>query len=129
MTDRPEGAARTVVASLELARRVAGVLIGATYLSVALIGFGVVLMIAGGISPLDQALAFDPGRLIADVLAGRPEGVLWLGLVAVIVTPSLRVAASLVGYLAEGERPMVLVSVGILGVIAASVLLAIGLGG
>ena len=129
MTDRPEGAARTVVASLELERRVAGVLIGATYLSVALIGVGVVLMIAGGISPLDQALAFDPGRLIDDVLAGRPEGVLWLGLVAVIVTPSLRVAASLVGYLAEGERPMVLVSVGILGVIAASVLLAIGLGG
>jgi len=123
------GAARTVVASLELERRVAGVLIGATYLSVALIGVGVVLMIAGGISPLDQALAFDPGRLIDDVLAGRPEGVLWLGLVAVIVTPSLRVAASLVGYLAEGERPMVLVSVGILGVIAASVLLAIGLGG
>lgn len=129
MTDRPGGAARTVVPSLELERRVAGVLIGATYLSVALIGVGVVLMIAGGISPLDQALAFDPGRLIDDVLAGRPEGVLWLGLVAVIVTPSLRVAASLVGYLAEGERPMVLVSVGILGVIAASVLLAIGLGG
>ncbi|MFZ5854949.1 MAG: DUF1634 domain-containing protein [Chloroflexota bacterium] len=115
--------------SFDLERRIAGVLIGATYLSVGLIGLGVVLMIAGGISPLDRALGLDPARLADDILAGRPEGVLWLGLVAVIGTPTVRVTASLVGYLHDGERPMVLVALGILGVIAASVLLATGLGG
>ena len=126
MSDRADRAAGP---SLDLERRVAGVLIGATYLSVGLIGLGVLLMIAGGISPLDQALGFDPGRLADDILAGRPEGVLWLGLVAVIGTPTARVTASLIGYLRDGERPMVLVAAGILGVIAASVLLATGLGG
>ncbi len=115
--------------SLDLERRVANVLIGATYLSLGLIGLGVLLMIAGGVSPLDQALAFDPGRFVDDILAGRPEGVLWLGLVAVIGTPTVRVTASLISYLRDGERPMVLVAAGILGVIAASVLLATGLGG
>ena len=44
-----------------------------------------------------------------------------------IATPSARVLAALIGYLRFGERSMVVVSVGILLVIAASV--AIGLSG
>ena len=63
----------------------------------------------------------------ADLAAARPAGFLWLGLLCMIATPSARVLAALIGYLRFGERSMVLVSVGILLVIAASV--AIGLSG
>jgi len=107
----------------------ARILLIGTYLSVALIGIGVLLMVATGVSPLDAAPPFDPARLASEIVAGDPEGFLWLGIIAVIATPSVRVAASLVGYLRDGERAMAFVSVGILVVIATSVVLAIVLEG
>jgi uncharacterized membrane protein len=96
-----------------------------TYASVGLLAAGVVLMAAAGRSPLDGGPRFDPSRLVADIVALRPEGVLWLGLLAAIATPSARVAASLVGYVRGRERAMVVVAAGILAVIALSVVLAI----
>jgi uncharacterized membrane protein len=106
-----------------LDRTIARLLTAGTYLSVALLGIGVALMAAAGVAPRGGP-AFDPTRLAADLAALRPEGFLWLGLIAAIATPSARVAASLVGYLRGSERRMALVSLLILGVIALSVLLA-----
>jgi uncharacterized membrane protein len=107
-----------------LDRSIARLITAGTYLSVALLAIGVVLMVVAGRSPLAGGPAFDPSRLAGDLMALRPEGFLWLGLVAAIATPSARVAASLLGYLRRGERTMAAVSLLILGVIALSVLLA-----
>jgi uncharacterized membrane protein len=108
----------------DLDRTIARLLTVGTYVSIALLALGVGLMAAAGLSPLDGGPDFDPSRLAADLAALRPEGFLWLGLIAAIATPSARVAASFVGYLRRGERAMAGVSVLILGVIALSVLLA-----
>lgn len=112
----------------ELDLAVARLLTVGTYLSIALLAAGVAAMVATGASPLDTAPGFDIGRIPADLVALRPEGFLWLGLVVVIATPSARVAASLVGYLRGRDRIMAAVAVLILGVIALSVILAIATG-
>lgn len=103
---------------------IARILTIGTAISVALLAAGVLLLIASGTSPLAGGPAFDPGRLVADVLALRPEGFLWLGLIAVLATPTGRVLAGLVGYARTGDRPMAVVSALILVVIAASIALA-----
>lgn len=108
---------------------VARILLYGTYLSVLLIAIGVVLMLAAGISPLDDAPPLDVSAIPADIVALDPAGFLWLGLLAVIATPSARVIASLVVYARGRDWQMVAVSVGIITVIATSVLLAVGLEG
>jgi uncharacterized membrane protein len=98
-----------------------------TYVAVALIGIGVGAMLIAGRSPLDPSFApLDPGRLLADVAAGRPEGFLWLGLVVAIATPAGRVAAALAGFLARREVPFAAVAAAILVVIGAGLLIALG---
>ena len=109
-----------------LERRVGRLITVGTYAAVALLGTGVVVLLAAGRSPLEGGPELEPGRLLADLAALRPEGFLWLGLLAVIATPAARVAVALVGYALRGERVMVLVSAAILAVIAASVALGIG---
>jgi uncharacterized membrane protein len=97
-----------------------------TYLAIALLAIGVVALLAAGRSPLDAQPVFDPGRLPSDLVALRPEGFLWLGLLAVIGTPAARVAAALVAWLRTHEWPMAAVGAAILGVILLSVALAAG---
>ena len=63
------------------------------------------------------------------MLAGRPDGVLWLGLVVLLATPSARVAASIAGYLRTGDRAMVGVGLAILAVVAGGVVVGVLLGG
>ena len=113
----------------DLERSIARLLTLGTYASIALLTVGVVLMLASGIGPRSGGPAFDPGSVVADVLALRPAGFLWLGLVAVVATPAARVFASLVGYLRRAERTMAIVATLILVVIALSVALARGLEG
>jgi uncharacterized membrane protein len=95
-----------------------------TYASIGLLTVGVILMAINGIAPLSGGPAFDLGRLAPDLFSFRPAGFIWLGLLAVIATPTARVAASLIGYARRGERSMVLIAALILVVIAASVALA-----
>lgn len=113
----------------DLDRPIARVLMAGTYLSMVLVTIGVALMVRAGISPLDPAPTLDPAGVVDSLAALGPEGFLWLGLVAVILTPTLRVVTSLVGYLLDGERTMALVAVGILSIVVASVALALGLEG
>ena len=96
-----------------------------TYAAMVLIVAGVVRLLADGRSPLDVAPTLDPGTLVGDVLALRPSGLLWLGVILVLATPPLRVATALVGYLRAGEREMAIVAVLILAVIALGVIAGI----
>lgn len=93
-----------------------------TYASIGLVAVGVILLAIARTSPLEAAPVFDLGRLGADLVALRPAGFLWLGIVGVIATPAARVVAALVGYARSGERAMVVVSALILVVIALGVL-------
>ena len=115
-------------ASRRFESRIGRLLVGATYLAVALLLVGVVLMATQGISPLADAPSFQPGAIVADVVALQPTGFLWLGLLVVIATPISRVLVALVGYARTGDRLMVAVSIGILAVITIGVVVAVAEG-
>jgi uncharacterized membrane protein len=102
--------------------RVARLLLVGTYASIVLIAAGTALLLASGRSPLDLAPGLDPGRLFADLLALHPAGLLWIGLLVVVVTPAARVALSLAGYLQAGEREMSVVALLILLVVLAGII-------
>jgi uncharacterized membrane protein len=92
-----------------------------TYVSIALVLVGTLLLLAGGVSPLAASPAFQVERLVPDTLAGRPAGFLWLGIVGICLTPALRVVGALIGFWRRGEQRMVAVALLILAVIAAGV--------
>jgi uncharacterized membrane protein len=112
-------------AGRDLDRTVARLLTWGTYLSVGLLAIGVVLMLTSGVSPFDAAPAFDPAAIPGQVATLQPVGFLWLGLIVTIATPLARVVASLVGYIAGGERRMAIISVAILVVIAVGVVIGL----
>lgn len=114
--------------SAGLEHTIARLLTIGTYISIAFLVIGLGLMLANGLGPRDDQ-AFDPGRLVSDIVALRPAGFLWLGLIFVVATPAARVGAALVGYLRRGEPRMAIVAILILLVIALSVALAVGLEG
>ena len=106
-----------------------GLSIGAV-VAVTLLVIGLVLMVATGVTPDAAAYpSFEPSRLIGDVLALRPEGFLWAGILVVIATPVLRVVAELIGFAARRDREMALTAAAILVVIAVSVLTALATDG
>lgn len=108
-----------IAGSLESA--LARVLQAGTYASIGLVTVGVVLLVASGGSPLDPGPTLNPGSLLADVVAGRAGGFLWLGILGIVATPGLRVVGALVGFARRGERSMVIVSALILAVVAVGV--------
>jgi uncharacterized membrane protein len=95
-----------------------------TYVSIAILAVGLATMLVAGLSPYSAAPPLDLANLPADLLALRPAAFLWLGLLAVIATPTARIVAALVGYVRTQEREMTYISVAILGVISLSVILA-----
>jgi uncharacterized membrane protein len=113
----------TPPASLELA--LSHVLQLGTYVSVALIAVGSILLLAGGGSPLDPGPPLVLAQLPADLLALRPAGFLWLGIVGVLATPALRVGRALLGFLRRDEQRMVAVSALVLGVILVGVIVGV----
>jgi uncharacterized membrane protein len=113
----------------DLDRSIARLLTYGTYVSVALLAAGVVLLFARQIAPLAGGPPFQPELVVDDLVHGRPAGFMWLGLIAVIATPAARVIAALVGFVRLGERTMAIVAVLILAVIGLSVVLARGLEG
>jgi uncharacterized membrane protein len=100
-----------------------------SYVAIALLAIGFGLMLAQGIDPVSGAPRFDVRAIPGDLLALRPTGVLWIGLIVVLATPASRVVASLIGYRRRGERAMTFVAALILLVILLSVLSATALGG
>src|SRR5512142_2411692 len=106
---------------MTLERSIGRLLSIATIVGVAILAIGVVAMILAGISPVDPPPAFDVASMPRQIGRVDPAAVLWLGLVVVIATPPLRVAAALVGFAARGERRMVLVATGVLALIAVGI--------
>jgi uncharacterized membrane protein len=115
--------------SVELERTIARLLTIGTTVAMVLLIVGLTLMLTTGVAPLSGGPAFNPSGLVADVLALRATGFIWLGLIVIVATPSGRVLASLVGFARGGDRTMALVAGLILLVIAVSVALAKGLEG
>ncbi len=102
--------------------RIARLLVLGTRLALAFLAAGCVLLVAAGISPLAATwppldLAAIPGGLVRL----QPEAYLWVGLIATIATPLLRVAAATIGFSHAGERRMVAMGVAVLVVIALAV--------
>jgi uncharacterized membrane protein len=106
---------------LEAERLIGRLLAGVTYLAVALLLMGVVLLIGAGTSPLSGGPGLDPGRFPSDLLALKPAGFLWLGLLAVIAAPIARVSVALAAYARDGDWLMVGVATAILVVIATAI--------
>src|SRR5689334_13994451 len=96
-----------------------------TYASMALVAVGVLLLLAGGGSPLAGGPTFDLAAIPGDIVALRPAGFLWLGIVGVLSTPAIRVGRALLGFARRGERRMVLISGGVLAVIAVGVIVGV----
>ena len=93
-----------------------------TYLSIGLIGIGSLLLLAEGGSPIAGGPPLAPERLVPDILALRPAGFIWLGIVGVLATPALRVLRAAVGFWRRDEQRMALVALLVLVVVAVGVL-------
>ena len=94
-----------------------------TYVSILLIAIGCVMLFAGRIDPLAGGPPLEPGLIVDDIAHRRPAGFMWLGLLALLATPILRVIVSFAGYAARGERTMAVVAALILVVMVASIAL------
>lgn len=117
-------------ASSDVEHVIARLLLFGAVIGVVFIAIGVVLMAVNGINPESTTFpAFDPGTLAADLAAFRTEGFLWAGIVILIATPIARVIGELITFTMRGDRILAVVALGILGVIALSVVAALGLGG
>ena len=96
-----------------------------TLLMIGLVGLGTAVAIAAGRRPVEQpGPGLDPARLIADLLALRAEGILWLGLVLGLALPTARTVVAFAGFTRSGDRRAALVALGVLVVLAASVVVA-----
>ena len=115
----------TLARAAGLEGRIARILRIGTYGAVTLIAIGVVALLAAGRSPLDAAPPLEPGRLVGDLVALRPEAFLWLGLIAVLATPAARVAVSVAGFWRAGDRAMATVAILVLAVILLGVVIGI----
>lgn len=113
-----------------LEHRIARLLSLGAATSVILLAAGSLGFVAAGVAPLTPDWPkLDPARLPADLVALRPQALLWAGLMAAIATPLLRVGASLLGFLLAGERRMAAIATGVLAIIALAIAVAAPWGG
>ena len=105
----------------DLEPALARVLQAGTYVSIALVALGTILLLGGGVSPLAGSPPLTVATLVGDIASLRPEGFLWLGILGICATPALRVIGAMVGFWRRGERRMVVVALLILAVVAAGV--------
>ena len=110
---------------------VARLLVIGTWVAVALVLAGVLGMLLTGVDPLEhgERPLFDLGGIPADLLALRPAGFLWAGLVTVLLLPIGLVVVSGIGFLVARDRRLALVSLAVLVVVIVSIAAAIGLEG
>ncbi len=115
----------------ELEAAIGRLLVAGTWLAMALILIGVLLMLAGGIDPLTRSgiPSFDLSRIPADLVALRPGGFLWAGIALIVTLPVGRVAVAGLGFLAARDGRLTLVSVLVILVVVVSIAAALGLEG
>jgi uncharacterized membrane protein len=104
---------------------VAHVLQLGTYASVGLIVVGSLLLVASGTSPVAGGPALSLEGLPADLVALRPAGFLWLGILGVLATPAVRVVRALLGFWRRDERSMAGVSLLVLLVIGCGAIVGV----
>jgi uncharacterized membrane protein len=104
-----------------------GTLLGAGTLAVVgLVVVGTILALAAGRRPLvDHGPALDPAALIGDIVALRPEGFLWLGLLLTVTLPAARVTVALLGFARARDIRAAGVAFAVLSVLALSVAIAL----
>jgi len=107
----------------DLDRTVGRLLTIGTYVAVLLLAIGAVLMFVYRLNPLAGGPPLDPGLIVDDITHLQPAGFIYLGLLALLATPVLRVVVSLGGFITRGERTMSIVAALILVVIALSIVL------
>jgi len=98
---------RRVVAAdfADMNRGIATVLRGGVLLSVGiLLGGLAIAVIEGRGFPFDVV---EPGQLPGSLVRLRPEGLLSLGILTLLLTPVVRVAISLLGFVKERDRTYV----------------------
>jgi uncharacterized membrane protein len=98
-----------------------------TGVSMALVAIGVALLLISGRSPLGAAAPLALDALPGSIARLEPEGFLWLGLIAILVTPFARVVASGVGFARANDRPMVLLAIAVLVLLALGIVIGVGL--
>lgn len=92
----------------------AGILASMSFVSV-----GVVLLAAAGLVPTrDRGPAADPAAILADLVALRPSGLLWVGLLVTLALPTARVLLALLGFARAGDRRAAAVAAGVLCVLS-----------
>jgi uncharacterized membrane protein len=101
-----------------VANAVARLLSAGTVASVSLVGLGVLLLAAVGLVPTrDRGPALEPSVILADVIALRPAGLLWVGLLFTLALPTARVTVALLGFSRSGDRRAAAVAAGVLCVL------------
>jgi uncharacterized membrane protein len=112
-------------------RAIGRMLAGGTLVVVGLVGVGSFVLLATGRGPSSAAPGpgLDLGRLPGDLLAVRPEGLLWLGLCLTIALPTVRVVAALVAFRRAGDTRYERIATGVLLTMAVALGVALAVGG
>jgi len=99
---------------------IAAVLRYGSVFSAVVMGFGVLLaFVSGRKAPTTSHVS--PAQLMIKVLQLDPMGIAELGIFLLLLTPVLRVAVAAVGFGIERDRKYVLISLGVLSVLLASI--------
>ncbi len=106
-------------------------LVVGTWLAMALVLVGVLLMLASGVDPLSHGAIppYRPADIPAELAALQPVGFLWAGITLIVLLPIGRVVVSGFGFLAARDLRMAGVSLAVFLVVAVSILSAIALEG
>ena len=105
------------------------ILQGGVLLSMAVIVFGLLLMVLGpGGFSLQRAFLFPQSlsQVGAGLLAWQPQAVITLGLLLLIATPILRVATSMVVFTFERDRKYMIITLIVLAILLLSLLFSQG---
>ena len=106
--------------------RISALLAAGTLVIVLTVAVGSLLVVLAGRTPvIEHGPALDPARIPGDLLALRPEGWLWLGLLLTVTLPIARVLLALLEFVRYGEHRMAAVSIATLGVLAVSIGIAV----
>lgn len=106
--------------------RISSLLGVGTLVIVACVGVGSALVVAAGHTPVvERGPGLDLAAIPGDLVALRPDGWLWLGLLLSVALPIARVLVALLGFVRNFERRMAAVSIATLSVLAVSVGIAL----
>ena len=97
---------------------------------VALVGAGTLLALAAGSRPIvEHGPLFEPARVVGDLFALRPAGLLWAGLVMTVALPAARVSLAFLGFARQRDRAAASVALAVLAVLGVSLAVALASSG